>query len=129
MPPELTAPHATLASQIVAAAAELELEEHAPVFAVAADITTIESARSALVQACEVRDLCKAAGLADLAGSLIRARAPLAKAREFLAGKLASESEQIDLDHHAPLNQATLPSDRRASVTTASIYAARKTHR
>lgn len=128
--PVLVAPHATLASQIVAAAAELDLAEHAPVFALAADILDATSARAALVQACEVRDLCRAAGMAEHAAGLIRARVPLAQAREQLAATLALAADQLPVSNQLTVqNQAQAPVDRRVSVTTASIYAARKTHR
>lgn len=124
VPPELSAPHATLASQIVAAAAELDLPDFAPVIVVASDVTTVESARALLVQACEVRDLCRAAGFPDAAQALIRERVPLAQARERLASRLAAQSDALDVTNHQAAGQPA--NDRRAGVTTAAIWAARR---
>lgn len=100
--PSLSAPHASLASQVQSAAAELGLAEFAPVFAVAQDITDAASARAALVLACEVRDLCVAAGMTDQTSALIRARMPAAQARAQLAAVLAERDEQAIVSNTPP---------------------------
>lgn len=86
------------ATRVKALADRHGLGEFAPVWAAAADLTTIEAAQSAIAEAHEVKAVCDVVGKADMAPGLIRARASLVDARATVAEALAADDAKALVD-------------------------------
>lgn len=86
------------AVRVQALAAKHGLSEYAPVWAAAADLTTIEAAAAAIAEAHEVKAVCDVVGKSDLAPGFIRARASLTTARAQVTEVLAEDDAARAVD-------------------------------
>ena len=114
---EFTAP--PVADQIVQAATQAGLAEHAPVFALAC--LTMEDARTRIAAALEITALCKAVKRHEDAGPAIKAGKSLADVRASLADAMAQADTHIDTAKK--ITTQTTTQVEKPPVTSASIWA------
>ena len=114
-----------MAEAIVAEAKAAGLEAHAKFFALAC--TSLDDAKTRMVQAREIVALCAVAGTPEQAAAHIRTGAKVADVRAALVEALAQKDEHID---NAPRNAATGPTNgdpaKPAVVTPTSLWASHK---
>lgn len=114
---EFTAP--PVADQIVEAATQAGLVEHAPVFALAC--LTMEDARTRIAAALEITALCKAVKRPEDAGKAIKSGQTLADIRASLADAMAQAD--IHIDTAKKITTQTATQVEKPPVTSASIWA------
>ena len=100
--PEPEPVHTPFADTVAALAKAHGLEQFAPVFVTAANVTTIDEARALIVEAAEVVALAKHAGLADHAAALIRGRKSIGDARAALNAALVEADAANSIDNAPP---------------------------
>jgi ATP-dependent Clp protease protease subunit len=105
-----------------ALAARPELAEFGAVFAADPALVDEPSVRAAADAAADVLALCRIAGRPDDAPAMIRARTPVAAARQALQAALVDADEASAIDT-APKPKTISTPAAKAPVTTASIWA------
>lgn len=116
----------TFAAQANAVIVAAGLSEFAGVFLVDTNLKTVDELKAAVAQAREVRAICDAAKLPNMAAELIRSRATLEDARKRLCDALADADEETHTDgtQRNPSKPATTA--RPAALKTADVYGARR---
>lgn len=117
-------PVVAFADQVQATMDRAGLSAYASFFAL--NYSDMEQIDSAIVAAREIVALCNVAGKQEAADSFIRARASVADVRASLLDSLAKIDEATQTDGQQPSASSAGNVQPTASVTTASIWAARR---
>lgn len=115
---------ATFAAQINTIAVAHGLGDYVAAWLLDGGIATVEQARAAITEACEVRDLCAYANASDRAPGFIQTRKSLAEVRAELINARADAADQLHTDGH-PLSggQRAASPGARAVTELGDVYA------
>ena len=124
--PESLAIAKSFAADVIEMCEKFGMSDHAEVWLLDAELTTLTAVEGSLKEAVEVRDLCIFAKLSECASEMIVNKTSLSDARAKLCEIKADKADANKIDGVQPIDNKSPDSVPKAAMSTAEIYSARK---